>query len=126
MGAIGMSKRSNSGSLRGLLVVAALVSAVGISGSRALGQTAHPLPTTSPYRGLRYEEDWSFLKNQPKSADPLYQFKYIPLGIDDWYLTLGGDLREQYELYNQYPALAHTANPDAVKYRGAFEQRYQG
>ena len=91
----------------------------------ALGQTPHPQPTTSPYLSLRYDEDWSSLKDQPTPSDPLNRLKYIPLGRPDFYLTLAGDMREQYEFYNQYPAVARSAHPKSLEYRGAFEQRYQ-
>lgn len=107
-------------------LLAALAAACAFA-SPAFGQTAHPLATTqpSPYKQLRYEEDWSFLKNAPDNGDFFNRLKYIPFGPDDFYLTLAGDSRLQYEFYNNYPALAHGDNPDAVQYRGAFEQRYQ-
>jgi hypothetical protein len=91
-----------------------------------LAQTAHPLPTSQPYHTLRYDDDFSYLRNGSPNPDFFDPIKYIPLGGNgDYYLTLGGEAREQYELYDNYPALSHTANPNAVKYRGAFEQRYQ-
>jgi alginate export protein len=106
----------------GLSVVLSMAAA----GSAAWGQTAHPLPSTQPYHNLRYDDDFSYLKNGNPNPDFFDPVKYIPLTPGgDYYLTIGGEAREQYELYNQYPALSHTANPDAVKYRGAFEQRYQ-
>lgn len=108
-------------------IIAAILAATATAVAPALGQTAHPLPSTqpSPYRPLRYDEDWSFLKNGSDRNDFWDRLKYIPLGSDEFYLTLAGDLREQYELYDNYPALKNTANPNAVQYRGAFEQRYQ-
>ena len=48
---------------------------------------------------LRWNEDYSYLKTAPKSDlfDPI---KYIPLGPDDWYLSLGGQYRFRYEYFN--------------------------
>ncbi len=57
-----------------------------------------------PFIGLlRYDEDWSFLKdpaNRTELWDPL---KYISLGRPDWYLSLGGETRQRYEIYDDYP-----------------------
>jgi hypothetical protein len=48
---------------------------------------------------LRYDEDYSFLANPANRTEPLDLIKYIPLF--DWgpsyFVTLGGDIREQYE-----------------------------
>ena len=46
----------------------------------------------NPYRPNPADEDWTFLKTTPKTDlwDPL---KYIPLGPEDWSLTLSGELR---------------------------------
>jgi hypothetical protein len=38
------------------------------------------------------DEDWSFLKEAPK-IDPWDRLKYIPLGRDDWFMTLSGEVR---------------------------------
>jgi Alginate export len=49
------------------------------------------------YLQLRYDEDWSFLRDESKRSDPLDCIKYIPLGRENWYVTLGGELRLYYE-----------------------------
>src|SRR5438093_9544442 len=36
-----------------------------------------------------------------KQADYFDSVKSIPLGIDRWYLDLGGELRERYEYYSE-------------------------
>jgi hypothetical protein len=54
------------------------------------------------YSLLRENEDWSFLRDKSLRRslsdhdiwDPL---KYIRLGSDDWYLTIGGEVREVFE-----------------------------
>jgi hypothetical protein len=40
----------------------------------------------------RADEDWSFLKSAP-SEDRWDPLKYVPLGKDDWFLTLSGEVR---------------------------------
>jgi hypothetical protein len=48
---------------------------------------------------LRYDEDYSFLANPANRTEPLDVIKYIPLFNlgPSYFLTLGGDIREQYE-----------------------------
>jgi hypothetical protein len=57
---------------------------------------ASPVPTYTP---VRWNEDYGYLKTAPKTDlfDPL---KYIPLGPDDWYLSLGAQYRFRYEYFN--------------------------
>jgi len=82
---------------------------VGTTGGAALGG-GEPAPTDAPkeppaYKLLRYEEDYRYLKDPVRRTDFWDPIKYIPLrGRDDWYLSLGGELRERYELSH---------NPDA-------------
>ena len=56
-------------------------------------------PVVPAYTLLRYDEDYSFLANPANRTEPLDRIKYIPLF--DWgpsyYVSLGGDIREQYE-----------------------------
>ena len=61
-------------------------------------QTAQP-----HYKLLQSEEDWSFLTDKSKQSDYLDSIKYIRLrgnrakNYDDWFLTLGGEIRPFYE-----------------------------
>lgn len=55
--------------------------------------------TPAPYTLVRWNEDYSFLKNSPKT-DIFDSIKYIPLGPDDWYVSLGGQYRYRYEYFN--------------------------
>jgi hypothetical protein len=78
-----------------LLILAAL----GIA-TPALGQYTPPAPAAAPaYTVVRWNEDYSYLKTAPKS-DPFDPIKYIPLGPDDWYLSLGAQYRYRYEYFN--------------------------
>src|SRR3954469_4542437 len=53
------------------------------------------------YRPLRYEEDWSVLR-EGKRGDFFDPIKYIPLDEPgDVFLTLGGNFRAQMEFYDQ-------------------------
>jgi hypothetical protein len=49
------------------------------------------------YSLLRENEDWSFLKNSSTRADFWDAIKYISLGEDGRYLTIGGEIREVFE-----------------------------
>jgi Alginate export len=56
-------------------------------GGAALAQT----PVRS-YLPDAADEDWSFLKDAPRT-DPWDRVKYIPLGREDWFITLSGEVR---------------------------------
>src|SRR5215813_11741936 len=49
------------------------------------------------YTLLREDEDWSFLKDPSLRQDPWDRLKYIPLGREGWFLTIGGEAREAFE-----------------------------
>ncbi|CAN5447103.1 alginate export family protein [soil metagenome] len=73
-------------------------------GSLASAQQPSSPPANSPassptYSAVRWNEDYSYLKDPARRADPLDGFKYIPLG-DDSYLSLGGQVRYRYEYFN--------------------------
>src|ERR1043166_2340550 len=62
------------------------------------------------FQTLRYNEDWSALRDSAPRTHFLDSAKYIPLSPNaDWYLSFGGEARLKYELYtepvfNQKPA----------------------
>jgi hypothetical protein len=63
------------------------------------------------YNLLRYEEDYSCLKDPSRRSDFWDPIKYIPLcGREDWYVTLGGEVRERYEFYHDLNAGLAPAN----------------
>jgi hypothetical protein len=49
------------------------------------------------YQSLRYEEDWSVLRERALRTDFWDPVKYLPLSADDWYLSLGGEGRFRFE-----------------------------
>lgn len=54
-----------------------------------------------PYTVVRWDERYDYLRNPASRTDPLDGLKYIPLSDDgNSYLTLGGQLRERYEYFN--------------------------
>jgi Alginate export len=63
------------------------------------GQNAVSSPTPPPFQSLRYDEDYSYLKDKPKRKERLDKLKYISLGRESWYLSLGGEARVRYETY---------------------------
>jgi hypothetical protein len=72
------------------------------------------------YKTLRYEEDWSFLRDDSKRTDYLDALKYVPLDSSgEWYLSLSGEARVQYLRYSE-PAL----NQSPVDRNGFLLQRY--
>ena len=64
-----------------------------------------------PYKLLRYEEDYSYLKDPSRRTDFWDPIKYVPLwGRDDSYLSFGGEVRERYEFYHNLNAGLAPAN----------------
>lgn len=49
---------------------------------------------------LRYDEDWSLLKNPDCVQEPLDRIKYFALGHEGWFLSIGGEIRYKYENYD--------------------------
>lgn len=63
-------------------------------------QTAQSTDTVEPVRSyniLREDENWSFLKDPSLRQDFWDRIKYIPLGPQGWFLTIGGEAREAFE-----------------------------
>lgn len=76
-----------------ILVLAATIADVNAEADQPASSTA-PVRT---YRLLREDEDWSFLKDPALRQDPWDHLKYIRLGPDGWFLTIGGEAREAFE-----------------------------
>ena len=71
---------------------------IAVSSVRAQSdETTEPVSPVRAYSLLRENEDWSFLENPSLRQDFWDPIKYIPLGEDGWYLTIGGDIREVFE-----------------------------
>jgi hypothetical protein len=63
---------------------------------QAAAQTPPPPP---PFQSLRFEENYSYLKDKSKRKERLDKLKYISLNRKDWFLSLGGEARLRYETY---------------------------
>src|SRR5436190_7499446 len=56
-----------------------------------------------PYKQLRYDENYHYLRDASRRTDFIDALKYIPLNQEgDWYLTLGGEIRERYEYFHNW------------------------
>ncbi len=56
--------------------------------------------TQQGYNPLRWAEDWRKMRDPAKRDDFLDRLKYIPLGSDDVYLTLSGELRTRVNYFS--------------------------
>jgi hypothetical protein len=97
-----------------LTAVVAILSAGGL----ALGEVpaSQPQPSTPsvesarpgtgggpppPYSVVRWNEDYSYLKDPARRGDFFDPIKYVPFNEKgDWYASFGGQARYRYELYN--------------------------
>jgi Alginate export len=68
----------------------------------ARADDAAPAAMSPPaHTALRYDEDYSYLEDPAARTNLFDSLKYIPLNKQgDWYLTLGGELRDRYEYFN--------------------------
>ena len=58
-------------------------------------------PHKISYSETRYDDDFSYLRNPSCHNDFWDPLKYVPLNRKgDWYLSLGGEIRERYERFH--------------------------
>lgn len=122
---------SRSGLNKSFAALVLLLACATVSLSQqASGASAQPSPSPSPaqegprtspaYKQLRYEEDWTYLRDPARRTDALDRIKYIPLNREgDWYLSLGGEVRERYERFGN-PSWGQEPEDN----NGYFLQRY--
>ena len=61
------------------------------------------LQSPPPYKQLRYDEDYSYLREPERRHDFFDPIKYIRFdALGDYYLSLGGEVRERYEYFANY------------------------
>lgn len=86
----------------------ALISTVSLNHVAVAQQTSEPQSTPTPtefrpppFLQLRYLEDYSYLRDKSLRREPLDRLKYVPLRKerDDWYLSIGGEVRQRYEAF---------------------------
>jgi hypothetical protein len=80
--------------MRGLLLLLLTPLACGLGAEPELPQ---PPPAYSP---LRFNEDYSYLRDPSRRTDPFDALKYLQLRADDatWFVSLGGEVRERVEV----------------------------
>jgi hypothetical protein len=82
------------------VLILAAVFVVGMHCAHAQSAPIAPKPVEDrTYKLLREDEDWRFLQDRSLKQDFWDPIKYIPLRkhTDDWYMTLGGEVREVWE-----------------------------
>jgi hypothetical protein len=83
-----------------LFRVTSIALAIALVSSQAAAQhdvQAESSSARPQYQSLRYEEDWSALRDSQLRTDVWDRMKYLPLKADGWYLSLGGESRLRYE-----------------------------
>jgi Alginate export len=83
------------------------------------GEQAPPQYQRPQYQDLVYNEDWSHIREVPPPPDFFDPIKYIPLNDRGWYLSLGGEIRQRYENWQNAffgYAAAETLNDNLQRY----------
>ncbi|MDB6064039.1 MAG: hypothetical protein JWR26_247 [Pedosphaera sp.] len=83
-------------------LAAGAIFCAGMDAAMAEDNTA-PAATPPAYTVLRYDEDYSYLKDPAARTNTFDAVKYIPL--DGWtnsYVTLGGQVRDRYEYFENF------------------------
>src|SRR5258706_1839386 len=64
--------------------------------------SSHAQTADAPaFKLIRYDENYAYLRDPSQRSDYLDAIKFISLSANgDWYLTLGGEIRERYEYYH--------------------------
>jgi hypothetical protein len=83
-------------SMRIFLVFAAAFFLTVLTAHAQSNNAGDPVIPDRSYKLLREDENWTFLGNRALRQDFWDPIKYIPLrcDADDWYLTIGGEVRE--------------------------------
>lgn len=103
----------------GVVLASLLLGSLLLPGRSLLAQDMRSAEPPS-YEKLRYEEDYTFLREPHQQTDVFDPLKYLPLTPDGaLYLSLGGEIRARYE-YTHHPAWGQDPQDDY----GVFLQRY--
>jgi hypothetical protein len=103
----------------GVVLASLLLGSFLLPGRSLLAQDMRSAEPPS-YEKLRYEEDYTFLREPRQRTDVFDPLKYLPLTPDGaLYLSLGGEIRARYE-YTHHPAWGQDPQDD----HGVFLQRY--
>jgi len=92
--------RSRTLSAAALCCLAVSLAAAGTLAARA-ADSAEPPPSPPPFKQLRYDENYGYLRDPANRADLFDPIKFIPLDSRGYfYLTFGGEVRERYEYFH--------------------------
>ena len=106
-----------------LLILAAASPPCAQEHASETAQTA-PAPDPPPFKQLRYEEDYGYLRDERRRTEPTDRLKYIPLNrAGDWYLSVGGELRLRYERFTNDAWGAAPADGGGYFCRAAVSER---
>jgi len=97
--------RTNGGAQNSMLFRTAAASVLGLAVLSVAKAEGNDSPAGSPpvFTALRYDEDYSYLKAPADRTDAFDPIKYISLSErSDSYLTLGGQVRDRYEYFQNY------------------------
>jgi Alginate export len=87
--------------LRSFVSLLVSVALVLITVPRTIAGDAPQNPGPPPFKQLRYDENYAYLRDPALRSDYLDAIKFIALNTNgNWYLTLGGEIRERYEYYH--------------------------
>lgn len=82
-------------------VICSLTGSVAATGAARGAQPPPPTASPPPYSPVRWTEDYAYLRNPARRTYAFDPIKYIALNpTGDWYLSLGGQARYRYELFN--------------------------
>src|SRR5947208_280656 len=94
-----MIKRESNGAICASWLAAVSLTISGALPAQNIDSTASLAPP--PFKKVRYDENYEYLRDPLRRADYLDAIKFIPLNTNKhWYLTLGGDIRERYEYFH--------------------------
>jgi len=79
-----------------LILMFVLATAIPVAHAQT-DQTVDSSQAVRTYSLMREDEDWSFLKDPSLRQDFWDPIKYIRLGPQGWFLTIGGEAREAFE-----------------------------
>jgi hypothetical protein len=82
----------------------AAIAVLSLSGTAEAQIYSAPSEPARPpnYTELRYDEDYSYLKDPALRTDLFDPIKYVPLDQQgDWYASFGGEIRDRYEYFNK-------------------------
>src|SRR5258708_30059666 len=83
-------------------MVAAVVAVLVLS-NVARSQADSSCPSEPRYSNVRYDDDFSYLRDPACRKDFWDPLKYIPLNAQgDWYISLGGEILERYERFHNH------------------------